>query len=170
MIDILKPSVWIFIVFALLSVIPAFVVAFSKNIVHSVISLFLSLTGVAVLYGYLGADFVAVVQILIYVGGVVVLYLFGIMMTREIKLDVNLSNAPIGLGWGILFGAVFFVLVWGAISQVKWPIARISGTPTTSPIGNAFLSTYLLPFEIVTVLLTVVLIGAVIIARKEIKK
>ena len=168
--EILRPSVWIFIIFALLAVIPAFVVAFSKNIVHSVISLFLSLVSVAVLYGYLGADFVAVVQILIYVGGVVVLYLFSIMMTREIKLDVNISNAPIGLGWGILFGAVFFGLVWGAISKVNWPTARISGTPTTSPIGNAFLSKYLLPFEIVTVLLTVVLIGAVIIARKEIKK
>ena len=108
-------------------------------------------------------------QLLVYIGGVLVLILFAVMLTARIG-DVNVSNTSFGLVGGLaLFAAVTPVLVVVAL-LVPWPVRtapRLS--ETTALIGNEFLSTWLLPFEVSSVVLLATLIGAVVIARKELK-
>lgn len=159
----------IFWVLAALAVGGAAGVALSRNILYSALGLLMSLLGAGALYVFLSADFVAVTQLLVYIGGVLVLVLFAVMLTAKIG-EVNISNASFGVGGGILlFLATSPVLLAVALS-VPWrtrpepPLAE-----TTARIGNAFLAEYLLPFEVASLVLLATLIGAVVMARKELK-
>ena len=127
--------------------------------------------GVAALYVFLAADFVAVVQVLIYVGGILVLTLFAVMLTHRIA-DVRISNRSVGR----LPALVIIALVAGVMTKAVR--RRRNGTrsppatpaPTTYGIGNGFLGEYLLPFELASVVLLAALIGAVVLSRKELKE
>ncbi|MBI5069650.1 MAG: NADH-quinone oxidoreductase subunit J [Deltaproteobacteria bacterium] len=144
-------------------------VAFSRNIVWSCIGLLIALLGTAALYVFLSADFLAVAQLLVYIGGVLVLILFAVMLTNRIG-EVNVSNQSLGLGGGLaVFAAVAPLLMLVAV-LVPWPV-RPPGpmAPTTARIGDEFLSTWLLPFEVASVVLLATLVGAVVMARKELK-
>jgi len=157
----------IFYLLALLVVGSAALVAFSRNIVHSAFALLGTFLGVAGLYVYLSADFLAVVQALVYVGGILVLILFAVMLTGRIR-DVKVSNVSAGLVPGLLF----LVLVLGLLSllafKTPWA-ASVPGAPveTTAAIGDALLTDYVLPFEIISVVLVAAMIGAVTLVRKE---
>ena len=143
-------------------------VAFSRNIIYSAFSLLGTFLGVAAMYVYLAAPFLAITQVLIYIGGVLVLILFAVMLTSHIR-DVKISNSSLGIGPGIaglLSCAVLLGYVGGAT-----PWQALAGKPEmvdqTQALGDAFLSTYLLPFEIASVILLATLIGAVVIARRD---
>jgi len=144
-------------------------VAFARNIVYSAVGLLAALLGAGALYVLLSADFVAVVQLLVYVGGVMVLVLFAVMLTNKIT-EVNVSNRSFGLFGGLLlFIAMAPVLVAVALlapwrAQEPGPMA-----PTTAAIGDALLTRWLLPFEVASLVLLATLVGAVVIARKELK-
>jgi NADH-quinone oxidoreductase subunit J len=142
-------------------------VAFSRNVVWSCIGLLMALLGVSGIYVYLSADFLAVAQILVYIGGVLVLILFAVMLTSRIG-EVNVSNRSFGLAGGLaLFAAATPLLVAVAV-LVPWPRRPAPPmAPTTAAIGNEFLSRWLLPFEIASVVLLATLVGAVVMARKE---
>ncbi len=145
------------------------VVAFSKNIVHSGFALLGTFAGVAGLYGMLTANFLAAVQILVYVGGVLIIILFAIMLTRNIQ-DAKLSNPTRKLLLAVMFGLVIASLL--IIIAVKFPFAEKNPTDvqnTVSRIGDALLGKYLIPFEILSLLLLATMIGAVMMVRKEIK-
>jgi NAD(P)H-quinone oxidoreductase subunit 6 len=154
---------------AALTVAGAAGVALSRNILWSCIGLLMALLGVGAIYVFLSADFLAVAQLLVYIGGVLVLILFAVMLTNRIG-DVNVSNRSAGLAGGLaLFAAVTPVLVAVAL-LVPWPLRRAPQlAETTARIGDAFLSEWLLPFEVVSVVLLATLIGAVVVARKELK-
>ncbi len=160
----------IFYLVAAVTVVFAAVVAFSRNIVHSAFSLVGTFGGVAGIYVLLGADFVAAVQVLIYVGGILVLILFAVMLTHRIA-EVEITNRSVGkLPALITAGILLFILVQ-AIQENRWVKAQETGyLPTTAQIGDLFLQNYLLPFELASVVLLVALIGAVILSRKEIKE
>ncbi len=160
----------IFYLVAAVTVVFAAIVAFSRNIVHSAFSLVGTFGGVAGIYVLLGADFVAAVQVLIYVGGIVVLILFAVMLTHRIA-EVEITNRSVGkLPALITAGILIFILVQ-AIQETRWVKAKEIGyLPTTAQIGDLFLQDYLLPFELASVVLLVALIGAVILSRKEIKE
>ncbi len=160
----------IFYLVAAVTVVFAAVVAFSRNIVHSAFSLVGTFGGVAGIYVLLGADFVAAVQVLIYVGGILVLILFAVMLTHRIA-EVEITNRSVGkLPALITAGILLFILVQ-AIQETRWVKAQeTSYLPTTAQIGDLFLQNYLLPFELASVVLLVALIGAVILSRKEIKE
>jgi len=160
----------IFYLVAAVTVVFAAVVAFSRNIVHSAFSLVGTFGGVAGIYVLLGADFVAAVQVLIYVGGILVLILFAVMLTHRIA-EVEITNRSVGkLPALITAGILLFILVQ-AIQETRWVKAQETGyLPTTAQIGDLFLQNYLLPFELASVVLLVALIGAVILSRKEIKE
>ena len=150
---------------ALVTVAAACYAVFSRNIVRAVFALLGTFFGMAVLYAMLSADFVAVIQILVYVGGILVLLLFAVMLTSNIE-SAGKSN-PSG-GWlvGLLASAAVIVLLVPLMLQTPWPQSGSSEyEPTTESIGNALLSDTLLPFEIVSILLLGVVIGAVVIAR-----
>jgi len=166
----ISADVVIFYLVALVVVGSACVVAFSRNIVHSAFSLLGTFGGVAALYVFLGADFVAAVQILIYVGGILVLILFAVMLTHRIS-DVQITNRTVGRIPGLIAVAVFFAILLKAINETDWAKAKeVAYAPTTAEIGNLFLGDYLLPFQIAAVVLLVALIGAITLSRKEIKE
>jgi len=159
----------LFYLIAAVTVAGAAGVALSRNILYSCLGLLAALLGAGALYVLLSADFVAVTQLLIYIGGVLVLVLFAVMLTNRIT-EVNVSNASFGLFGGfLLFVAAAPVLLAVAVItpwQAKPPPEL---APTTRAIGDAFLSRWLLPFEVASLVLLATLIGAVVIARKEIK-
>ncbi len=145
-------------------------VALSRNILYSALGLLSALMGAGALYVFLSADFLAVTQLLVYIGGVLVLILFAVMLTNRIG-DVNVSNKSLGVGGGVaLMLATAPVLVFVAVTT-PW-VTRSPGAlaPTTREIGNAFLTRWLLPFELASLVLLATLIGAVVIARKELKQ
>lgn len=160
---------YVFYAIAFLTVAGAAGVALSRNIVWSCIGLLMALLGTGSLYVFLSADFLAVAQLLVYIGGVLVLILFAVMLTNRIG-DVNITNKSVGLVGGIaLFAAVTPLLVFVAL-LVPWPARQAPAlAPTTALIGNEFLSTWLLPFEVASVVLLATLVGAVVVARKELK-
>jgi NADH-quinone oxidoreductase subunit J len=158
----------VFFFLAALAVGGAAGVALSRNILYSALGLLASFMGVAGLYVYLGADFVAVSQVLIYIGGVLVLILFAVMLTNRIG-DVKISNASLGWPGATLLAAGMLPLLLAVAVEVPWPVRAGSFAPTTATLGHALLQRWLLPFELASMILLSTLIGAIVIARKEIK-
>ncbi|ABS25491.1 NADH-quinone oxidoreductase subunit J [Anaeromyxobacter sp. Fw109-5] len=159
----------IFYVLAAIAVAGAVGVAVSRNILYSALGLLMALLGAGGLYVFLSADFVAITQLLVYIGGVLVLVLFAVMLTSRIT-DVKVSNTSFGpVGGALLFVAAAPVLLAVAL-LTPWAV-RIPDAlaPTTASIGNAFLTRWLLPFEVASMVLLATLVGAVVIARKELK-
>ncbi len=157
----------IFYFFALIALVSGGIVVFSKNIIYSAFSLLFTFFGVAGIYVLLNADFIAVAQILIYVGGILVLLLFGVMLTSEVvNVEMKtgtLQTVPASIIVAMMAGAlcgIFYITDWKIVHGVPAPAS------TVSSLGEMFMTTYLLPFEIASVVLLVALIGAALIARK----
>ena len=159
----------LFYVLATLTVAGAAGVALSRNILYSSVGLLMALLGAGSLYVFLQADFLAVTQLLVYIGGVLVLILFAVMLTNRIT-DITVSNSSFGLFGGVLlFAAVAPVLLAVAV-VTPWPVGEPTALAhTTEAIGDGFLTRWLLPFEVASMVLLATLVGAVVIARKEIK-
>jgi len=158
----------IFWVIWVLVVISAMIVAYSKNLIYSVFSLLATLVGVAAIYIFLNADFIAVTQIVIYVGGILVLLIFGIMLTNRIAVaKINQSSFQTSLGM-VVVGAVFVILVITILGQ-SWPVLAESMDfdSTVGKIGTLLFGDYLILFEVASILLLGALIGAATLARKE---
>ncbi len=156
-----------FYILAGIAVISAILVVTLRSLVHCVISLALLLLTVAGLYMTLFAEFIALVQILIYVGAVIVLFLFLIMLTHRIAdKGIKQTNEQKGISF-ILTGLLLFLLIT-ILNRTSWNITPQGEiVDTTSKIGNLLLTTYVLPFELISVVLLACLIGAIVIARKE---
>lgn len=157
-----------FLFFAALAVIPALLlVTITRNIVRAAFLLMLTFWGVAGLYGMLAADFLMVTQLIVYVGGILVLILYGVMLSRRVtmaELPVGAFAIFAGLGGTVALGLFLFQV----IRQTPWAAsAAPSETATLAAIGELFLGKFLLPFELISVLLLAALVGAVILARKE---
>ena len=158
-----------FLLFAGLTVGSAMLVAFTKNIVHAGFALLGTLGGAAGLFVMLSADFVAVTQLLIYVGGVLVLVLFGVMLTSKIG-QVAVTNESTGR-WPVgIICLLLFILLSKIVMTGEWQAMESPGfIVTTAPIGNALLGPYLLPFEVASVVLLGALVGAVLLVRRQVK-
>lgn len=158
---------FIFYGLALLTVGSAMLVAFSRNIVYSTFALLGAFMGVVGIYILLAADFVAMVQLLVYVGGILVLTIFAVMLTAGIG-DVTVSNRAVGTGAGIFTVGIAGLVMLYAIVRTNWhQAAAVTVAPTTYAIGNAFLGEYVLPFEVASLVLLAALIGAIVISRHE---
>lgn len=169
----LSLKTFVFYGFALLTIASAFAVVSVRNIVHAAFSLMVTLFGVAGLYVFLQADFLAATQVIVYVGGILVLILFGVMMTSgRLEMRVRIQRGQLLLGGGI--SLVLLMLLLTVIANTpKWENLTDDGIPlepTTERIGALILNgKFLLPFEVASVLLLVALIGAALISRKEIR-
>ena len=159
----------VFYVFAFIVLCSAFVVVFSRNIIYSAFSLLFTFFGVAGLYALLQADFLAITQILIYVGGILVLLLFGVMLTNKV-ISVDIKTGTMQTVPALLIVAV----VAGSLSGLFYSTWKDTPTPastvlktTTKSLGEMLMTGYLLPFEIASVILLVALIGAAMISRRE---
>lgn len=163
-------SAIIFYALAAITIGSAAIVALSRNIVYSAFSLLGAFGGVAGIYVFLGADFLAGVQVLIYVGGILVLILFAVMLTHRIA-DVQITNRSVGRIPALVVIGIFIFLLIQSIRETVWAKAKeIVYVPTTTIIGDWFLERYLLPFELASVVLLAALIGAVVLSRKETKE
>lgn len=144
-------------------------IAFSRNLVYSAFSLLGAFAGIAGLMILLGADFVGVIQILVYVGGILVLYLFAVLMTAGIS-DVKLSNPVISVKIAVPALLLLILLLAKMIYGTSWFVEETQTLkPTTAAIGESLLTAYLLPFELISILLLGALVGAVAAARREVK-
>jgi len=159
----------VFYLLAAITVGSALGVALANNVVYSAFALMGTLLGVSALFVLLGADFLGMVQLLVYVGGILVLTLFAVMLTHRIS-DVNVSNRAVGrLPATVLVGIAFLWMLHVA-RQAVWVVKTPEApAPTTYAIGHAFLTTYVLPFEIASIVLLAALVGAVVVSRKEVK-
>jgi NADH-quinone oxidoreductase subunit J len=166
-----KPGDLVFYALAGLTMVSAGGVAFSRNIIYSALALLGTLLGAGSLYVYLGADYVAVTQLLVYVGGVLVLILFAVMLTSKIG-DRKHSNPSVGFFPGLVLLVALLAVLGYVATQSPWLTAPKASAPadTALAIGDAFLREYLLPFEVSSLVLLATLIGAVVVARKEIKE
>ena len=165
---------FIFYGFALLTIASALAVVTVRNIVHAAFALMVTLFGVAGLYVFLQADFLAATQVIVYVGGILVLILFGVMMTSgRLEMRIHVERGQLLLGGGISL-ALLMLLLTVIANTPGWENLTDDGTaldePTTERIGHLILNgKFLLPFEVVSVLLLVALIGAALISRKEVR-
>jgi len=148
----------------------ALVTAVSTDIVRSAFALLGTFGGVAGLYAFMGADFLMATQLLIYVGGILVLILFAVLLTHRIS-GLNVTNTSVGLPQGGLLALIVVGLIAKIALYTDWPTGPPNATPnpTVAKIGDAFLTEYLLPFELASVVLLLALIGAVILARREVR-
>ena len=169
----------LFYAFAGVAVTAALGVALSRNIVRSAFALLAALFSVAGLYALAGADFLAAIQMLFYVGGILVLILFAVMLTHRIS-DVRLSNATAPGPLALLVTVLALIVLTAAVAGTSWtapravpPPAAAAATPGTETetrtVGRRLVGDDLLPFEVASVLLLAALVGAAHLARKEIK-
>jgi len=160
----------LFYAIAAFTIFSAGLVAFANKLIYSAFALLFTFLGFAGLYVYLSADFLAVTQIIIYVGGILILVLFGVLMTQKIyDLKALAAHNPLWLSLG---GALFIALIIALlISTNIWhAVPPKPFEPTTGLIGKAILGDFLIPFEIASILLLGALIGAVYLARAEEKE
>jgi len=139
-----------------------------RNVVHAALCLMVVLGGAAGIFFLLGAEFLGVTQILVYLGAILVLFIFGVMLTRAPvgkTSDLTNSNWPVAAGVAtFLFGVVAFAL-WKAVGDVELDPNR---TPSTSQeVGRSIFEFQVIPLQMIAVLLLVALIGAVVVARKD---
>lgn len=164
-------SAALFYILAFLAGASALSVVIFRNLVRAAVGLLFTLLSVAVLYFLLGAEFLGAVQLMVYVGGTLVLVVFGIMMTNTgPTLGQRVKGIEWILGIGLALG-LFIALVMASLGLAK-PSANVEPLPGIQPIGLSFLgvaepgqTAYLLPFEIVSVHLLVVLVAAAYLAR-----
>jgi len=159
---------WVFLVIGLGVLFAAFRVVTAQNVVHAALYLVGALAGTAGLFLILSAEFVAWVLVLVYIGAVIVLFLFGIMITRApTGLDEGLS-ADRKLWPALLSLALFVAMAWGSIEAFGAdPVTTTGSATATEVLGDSLLGRFVVPFEIVSFVLLAALIGGITIARRD---
>jgi NADH-quinone oxidoreductase subunit J len=157
----------IFYILAAIIIGSAVMVVSMKNIFHSALFLVLCFFSVAGIYVLLSAEFLAAVQVLIYVGAITILMIFAIMLTARLySAKIKQSNEQVVPGL-IIVGALLASTIF-TLSRTAWKLSsQVPETQSIVSIGNLLLTTYVLPFEVVSVVLLTALIGAIIIARRD---
>jgi NADH-quinone oxidoreductase subunit J len=163
----------LFAFFAAVAVVSAILMVTRRNIVHSAVSLITTLLATAGIFLQLRGEFLFVVQIILYVGGIMVLFVFVIML---VNLDVSLRSVQFNRQkWvagvlALVLGAQVVFAVWLGSGILRLPPRHLAVMPprNTEAVGQALFSQYILPFEIASVLLLVAMIGAVVMAKRRV--
>ncbi len=163
-----EPINWVFLAVGGIVLASGVRVVTSKNMVHAVLFLVATLAGTAGLFLMLSAEFVAWVLVLVYIGAVIVLFLFGIMITRaptgrDEGLDSDTKVLP-----ALLALAIFGLMAWASVDAFSATQIVSTGDPTpTELIGKSLLGRFVIPFEVVSFVLLAALIGSITLARKD---
>lgn len=164
-----------FTLLALVMIGAAIRVVTTKNVVHAALWLVVVLAGVAAQYILLASEFIAITQVLVYIGAIVVLFLFGIMLTKaDLGVSNDLDNAPVQKIVGVVVGAGLAAVMIYALYD-KWRDQKLDVIghnvtqlgQSTPQISDSIFSAYLVPFEVASVLLLAALIGAIVLARRD---
>ncbi len=157
----------VFIIVSLVTLGAAWKVVTGKNVFHNALFMILSFIGVAALYVLLEAEFLVVMQILVYVGAISILIIFTVMLSRRLMAgDQSQRNSQWWIA-AIVSGALF--LVFGVmLLKVTWPaVAEELPKDIIASLGESFMGTYVLPFEVTSIILLVALVGSIMIARER---
>jgi NADH-quinone oxidoreductase subunit J len=155
----------VFIVLSLITLGAAVMVVTSRSLFRSALWLILAFFGIAAIFILLNAEFLAVVQVLVYIGAISTLIIFAIMLSRNM---MDLKEQRFNSQWGVVagFASLLFVVLLALLLRVQWPVSGEPVPPDAiARLGEAFVRTYVVPFEVASVLLVVAMIGAIIIAR-----
>lgn len=157
----------VFIALSTVTLAAAVGVVTNRNLFRSALLMILSFVGVAGIYVLLEAGFLAAVQVLVYVGAIAILIIFGVMLTPNMmRRDIRAANRQ----WliGLVVAAALFVLLVFVLTSTGWrTVSTAAPQDAISGIGEALVGDYLVPFEVASVLLLVALVGAIIIARER---
>jgi len=161
----------VFYGFAALIIVSGLVTILSRKLMHSAIGLLFTFFGVAGLYAMLAADFVAVTQIMVYIGGILTLIIFGVMLTSRVatidfKYD-SLGSVSVGIGAILAVASCIFLSFMFVTSDWKQEPLAEAPAETLKPIGNLLMTNYLAAFLAVAILLLLAFIGAALIARRK---
>ncbi len=161
---------WVFAVLAIAMVYSAIRVVTTKNVVHAALYLVIALGGSAAIFLLLGAEFVAWTVVLVYIGAVIVLFLFGIMITRApLGYETKLSHPKrVQIGAALASGALF-VLIGGSMLDAFGddPLPAAVDPTRTGDIGQSIFERFVIPFEVVSFVLLAALIGGIVLARQD---
>jgi NADH-quinone oxidoreductase subunit J len=163
-----QPVNWVFSVISVAVLFAGFRVVTAKNVVHAALYLVGALAGTAALFLILSAEFVAWALVLVYIGAVIVLFLFGIMITRaptglDVGLDINNKVVP-----ALLSVTIFGLMAWASVDAFGTDLITSTGVATTNElIGESLLGRFAIPFEVVSFVLLGALIGGITIARRD---
>ena len=155
----------IFLIIALATVIFAVLTVSSRDVFHSAVYLAMTLMSVAGIYFYLGAQFLGVIQILVYIGGIITLFVFAIKLTAQIG-DRSIRQVNNQLLVGGLASLFLLLALLTMIKTHPWAPGTINAAPTSlQTVGTAFLTKYVLVFEYISVVLLSIMIGAIVIGK-----
>jgi NADH-quinone oxidoreductase subunit J len=156
----------LFYLFSIVTITAGAVMVFSKNIVHSAFSLMFTLIGVAALYVLLYADFLAATQLLVYVGGILILILFGVMLTTQ-GHTFSFQTEAVNLAPASVLSVVAAGVLIFAFTKTNWSISEIpERSETVHELGMMLMGDYILPFIIAGVLLLIAIIGAILMSTR----
>ena len=157
----------LFLFLMIVIIISAVNVVISSQLIYSAVSLLFTLFGVAGLYVFLYADFMAATQVIIYVGGILVLIIFGVMLTNKIDTP-SIASSSSNQVLGFFASSFLLLLQFAVIFKTDWKQGLVQKTDSTvNIIGNLLLQDYLLAFEIVSILLLAALVGAAFLSRRN---
>lgn len=157
-----------FVIFILTTLVGGVIAVGSKQLIHAVLGLILSLAGVAGLYVYLGNPFIAMMQVLIYIGAVSISLVFAVMLARppSVAHDQPL-RFPAKLATGFLIGIFAAFVIGRAVLNHPWKVAEnVLYTGTVEEIGKNLLTTNVLAFELISLVLLVAIVGSVVVAKR----
>jgi NADH-quinone oxidoreductase subunit J len=161
---------WVFAVIAIGMLAAAFRVVTSRNVVRAALYLVVTLGGSAAIFVLLGAEFVAWTVVLVYIGAIIILFLFGIMITRApLGFETRLSHPPkVKLGAALASGALFLLLGGSLLDAFGGdPVPGAVEVTRTADIGQSIFSRFVIPFEVISFVLLAALIGAIVLARRD---
>ncbi len=171
---------------AFIALVAAYEVVTNRLITHAAFFLALVFVAIAGIFLMLGAEFLAVTQVLVYAGAVTVMIIFAIMMSQAGEVKIEECGRPpftrrlwmrlVSSQWGLLplvFALAFALAMFGVYARASWPVRMLladrvgPATPNTSLVGAQLFSTYAIPFEVASVVLLVALVGAIVLTGKE---
>jgi NADH-quinone oxidoreductase subunit J len=162
----------LFYFFSALAIASAILMVTRRNIVHAAVFLITALLATAGIFLQLQAEFLFIVQVILYVGGIMVLFVFVIML---VNLDVSMRLVQFNRQWfvagalALVLGAQVLFAVWAGHTSLRLPAMQVDISPkNTEAVADALFSKYMLPFEIASILLLVAMIGAVVMAKRRV--
>ena len=156
----------LFVTMAAALLVSGVAVVATRNLVRAAFWLLPCFLAVAGLFLLLGARFLAAIQVLIYAGAIMLLLLFVLMLTRDVGSAIAAPHNR-QAGWAMIVAGLIAAVTVGVVSSYSWPLGAARAPATTAAMGEALLRTYLLPFEVASVLLLAAIVGAIVIARSE---
>jgi len=173
-VDVLVAQNIAFVFIATIMIGAAIMVVTTKNVVHAALFLVMVLAGVAAQYILLAAEFLAVTQVLVYIGAIVVLLLFGVMLTEaRLGTSEDLDNKPMrpyAITIAVLLASLMAFVLYDEFGTEELQVAgatTLELNQTTGQISDSIFGTYLVPFEAISVLLLAALIGSIVLARRD---